>query len=101
MNTDKDFSLFRTLHNKIAPHAAWTAIMNYPGYAQYLLTLCTFIRETSGTNLCHTCENVSSDLLRHILFSCDTTSELRDELWCALTDIDIELSVIVAQPVRN
>ena len=97
MQVDSDFNVFRKIHRHIVPHRAWYIGKLNPHLresAKYVVDLCALIRTEQSALLCDKCGQFFTNIVEHILCSCDTVLNLRDKLWEDIININpIEFSV--------
>ena len=97
MSNDSDFNFFSLIHKNIAPHKAWTVARSFPKLrtaAKYVIDLCAIVRTEENALLCDKCGMFFTNIIVHILCSCDRVLSLREQLWERVIAIDpIEFSV--------
>ncbi|PJE77673.1 hypothetical protein CI610_03398 [invertebrate metagenome] len=90
MKTDKEFSRFGLLHNKIQPYSIWRLALHFPQYSscfKQIVKLCVEMRDDENVFLCQYCGLIYNDVILHSVLECSHTESLRDQLWCVLCTI--------------
>ncbi|CAG2245958.1 unnamed protein product [Mytilus edulis] len=97
ISNDSDFNFFKLIHPVIKLHKAWIIAKRYPDLrvaSKYIIDLCAIVRIEAEQLLCEKCGKLFTNVLEHILCSCDFVLDYRNEMWRDIININpIQFSV--------
>ncbi|CAC5368390.1 unnamed protein product [Mytilus coruscus] len=91
ISNDSDFNFFKLIHPVIKLHKAWIIAKRYPDLrvaSKYIIDLCAVVRIEVEQLLCEKCGKLFSNVLEHILYSCDFVLDYRNEMWRDIININ-------------
>jgi len=90
ISSSPDTKHFLDVLPKLEMHQAWKTARSNPylkEQAHHIISICASWRPNTSKGTCSICNTQYSDLLIHVINSCQYLSKTRDLFWCSLMDI--------------